>query len=212
MTLTSEHASFISRLRNELVLVKSLGNIIRLKKWTKAMRSKAGVKHSIPITKKPNYLVLVNSFFGLETPKDLPPFAAAIGPILSDSWPLLSPSEPYLEFLNSHEKTIYVALGSHIILRNEDAVKIIQGLIKAINEGIIDGVIWAVGIGDRRDFRLNTVFLLNDRGDKITFGELLQGKNPKWLFSEFAPQRGILEHNSTKAYLTHGGGSSANEG
>ena len=212
MTLTSEHASIVSRIRNELVLFHSLGNMIRFMRWTKAMRSKAGVKRSLPLTKKPNYLLLVNSFFGLETPKDLPPFAAAIGPILSDHYPLLLPSEPYPEFLYSHERVVYVALGSHIILKNEDAIKIIQGLIKAVDDDVVDGVIWSVSQGGRRDFDLDFVFALNNLGDTITFGNLLGGCHRNWLFTEFAPQRAILGHWSTKVYLTHGGGSSANEG
>lgn len=212
MTLTSEHASIISRIRNELVLFHSLGNMIRFMQWSKAMRAKAGVKYSLPLTSKPNYLLLVNSFFGLETPKDLPPLAAAIGPILEDQYQLLSPSGPYLGFLTSHERTIYVALGSHIILKNKDAVKIIQGLIQAIDEDVIDGVIWAVSGAGRRDFDLEYIFSLNDLGDTITFGDLLAGHHRNWLFTDFAPQRAILAHSSTKVYLTHGGGSSANEG
>jgi hypothetical protein len=32
------------------------------------------------------------------------------------------------------------------------------------------------------------------------------------MFPTFAPQRAILEHESTNIYYIHGGGSSANEG
>jgi UDP:flavonoid glycosyltransferase YjiC (YdhE family) len=35
---------------------------------------------------------------------------------------------------------------------------------------------------------------------------------PDWMFPTYAPQRAILDHESTKLYLTRGGGSSANEG
>jgi hypothetical protein len=90
MTLTSEHASLWSRIRNELVLVRSLPIMIKLMRWTKQMRRNAGVNYSLPVTSKPNYLLLVSSFFGLETPKDLPPLVAAVGPILSDEYPPLN--------------------------------------------------------------------------------------------------------------------------
>jgi hypothetical protein len=212
MTLTSEHASLYSRLRNELVLVKSTGNLIRLLAFTRSMRAKAGVHYQPQMTSKPNYLLLVNSFFGLETPKDLPPLAAAVGPILSDEYPPLSPDEPYIAFLEEHKRVVYVALGSHIMLKNTDAVKFVQGFSLALDQGIIDGVIWAVGASGQQEFDLDFEFTLNHGKDDIQFRNLLDNKSPNWLFTTFAPQRALLDHESVQVYLTHGGGSSANEG
>jgi Glycosyl transferases, related to UDP-glucuronosyltransferase len=48
--------------------------------------------------------------------------------------------------------------------------------------------------------------------NKTTLGDLLDNKHPDWVFPFFAPQRAILDSESTKLYFTHGGGSSANEG
>jgi hypothetical protein len=86
LTPTSEYASIWSPIRNELVLVWAVPNLLNLLKWTRNMRQKAGVTAPLPITSKPNYLVLINSFFGLEIPRDLPPLAALIGPILADDY------------------------------------------------------------------------------------------------------------------------------
>jgi hypothetical protein len=41
--------------------------------------------------------------------------------------------------------------------------------------------------------------------------EVLGGDHPDFILPFFAPQRAILAHPSTKLFLTHGGGSSANE-
>jgi hypothetical protein len=103
---------------------------------------------------KPNYL-LTNSFFGLETPKDLPPLVAAVGPILSDYYPPLD--KIYIDILSIHNNTICIALGTHVILQRKDAIKIVQGVLEAMENGLINGAIWAVGISSRQDFDLDLV-------------------------------------------------------
>lgn len=208
MTLTSEHASMWSRIKNELVIVRALSTALKHMKWTKAMRKRSGVNYSIPTPTKPDYLVLVNSFFGLEIPKDLPPLVAAVGPILTDEYPALD--DTYAKFLDEHPRTIYIALGTHIILPHIDAKKIVQGLILAMQERLIDGIIWSVGRSGRQLFDESEVFTI--QGKKIAFRELLQDRHQDWMFPTFAPQRAILDHPHTKIYFTHGGGSSANEG
>lgn len=97
------------RLRNELVVVKALPVILAWMRWTKRMRRAAGVVHRSPAGPKPAYLVLVNSFFGLEVPKDLPPLIAPVGPILADDYPPLS--APFANFHQQHDRTMYVAFG-----------------------------------------------------------------------------------------------------
>jgi hypothetical protein len=77
------------------------------------MRQKAGVTFPLPISSKPKYLVLINTFFGLEIPRGLPPLAALVGPILADEYPPLQ--ERYVSFLSKHKSIIYIALGSHVI-------------------------------------------------------------------------------------------------
>ena len=208
MTLTSEHASMWSRIQNEMVIVRALPHALNLLKWTKAMRRRAGLKYTLPTPKKPDYLVLVNSFFGLEIPKDLPPLVAAVGPILADEYPSLD--DTYTKFLGQHERVIYIALGTHIILPHSDARKLIEGLALAMEEGIIDGVIWSVGKSGRQLFDQMDTFTI--KGQSISLGELLEGRHENWMFTTFAPQRAILDHPHTRIYFTHGGGSSANEG
>ncbi|KAF4626025.1 hypothetical protein G7Y89_g12137 [Cudoniella acicularis] len=157
---------------------------------------------------KPDYLVLVNSFWGLETPKDLPPLVAAVGPILVDEYPPLDST--YNNFFATHDKVIYIALGSHIILPRSSATKIIQGLCQALDQRLINGAIWAVSESACQEFDLNLPITIHGR--QINFGYLIPSGHPDFYFPTFAPQRAILEHPHTKIYLTHGGGSSVNEG
>ncbi|KAL0935022.1 UDP-glucosyl transferase family protein (cytochrome P450) [Colletotrichum truncatum] len=207
-TPTSENASMWSRIRNEMVMFWALPHITAWLWWTKKMRKQHGVKHPLPLATKPGHLVFVNSFFGLEPPKDLPPLMAAVGPILSDEYPQLE--DKFKTFLEFHDKTIYIALGTHVVLPNEDLGKLIRGLILALDEGHINGVIWSIGSAGRRDSDRTASFNRAD-GSTLTVGDIFDEKHADFLAPTFAPQRAILEHVHTRVYLTHGGGSSANE-
>lgn len=210
-TMTSENASLLLRIRNELVILPDLLEIRKLLGAYQKMRDAHGVHYAPHRPKKPDYLIFVNSFNGLEIPRDLPPTCAPIGPLLSPTWAPLD--SEFSAFLETHNSVLYIALGTHIILPHEHAVSIINGVSKLIDEGLIDGVIWAMAKTNRADLDQTVGFQFKDNnGEKqITLGEMLEGGHPAWLFSLFAPQRAILDHPSTKLYFTHGGGSSANE-
>ncbi|KAH0362706.1 UDP-Glycosyltransferase/glycogen phosphorylase, partial [Aureobasidium melanogenum] len=208
MSLTSEHASIASRIKNEMVLFWALPSLIKWLKWTKQMRIEVGVTHKSPLDSKPDYLVLVNSFFGLEVPKDLPPSIVPCGPILADSYTELD--EKHAKFLAQHERVLYVALGTHIILEGADVAKILEGIIQALDNHHIDGVIWAVGHSPRKEFPYFQTFTRTGQPAR-TLGEMLDQADPNIMFPRFAPQRAVLEHKNTVLFLTHGGSSSANE-
>jgi UDP:flavonoid glycosyltransferase YjiC (YdhE family) len=208
VSLTSEHASLISRFRNEMVVVKSLPDLLSWIRWKSRMRRDAGVFSKLPMLTKPNYLVLVNSFFGLETPKDLPPLMAPIGPILSDTYAPLE--NPLLEFLDSRKHIIYISFGTHVCLPAEDLDKIICAMIKCIAGGHLDGVVWSLAARPRASLEtLRSAYLSHGTSDPRI--AILDNTNPHFHITNFAPQRAVLEHPHTRIFVTHGGGSSANE-
>ncbi|KAG9664796.1 alpha/beta-hydrolase, partial [Aureobasidium melanogenum] len=205
-TTTSEHASLWLRICNELFFLPDLPAIFEMIRRTKHMRKDNGVFRPPHKPIKPDYLVFVNSFFGLEIPRDLPPTCAPVGPLLSPTYPPLDTS--YMTFLESHSKVLYIALGTHIVLQTKDTVKVIEGVFRLMEESLIDGVIWAIAEHGRKDLDRDQRF----HGDSdISLGQLLENNHSNFLFSTFAPQRAILEHKSVVLYFTHGGGSSANE-
>ncbi|CZR42800.1 uncharacterized protein FPRO_10103 [Fusarium proliferatum ET1] len=80
-----------------------------------------------------------------------------------------------------------------------------------MDQGPIAGVIWSIPEAARRD--IDTSHQFSGTGGKgFTFASLLKGEHSSFLITTFAPQRVILDHDHTVIYLTHGGGSSANEG
>ncbi|KAM5355523.1 hypothetical protein ACJ41O_002169 [Fusarium nematophilum] len=206
--LTSEHASLASRFRNELVVLWALPTVIPFLGWTRRMRAEAGVDYTHPVLSKPDYLVLVNSFWGLEAPKELPPLIVPVGPILSDEYPPLDGD--LAQFLEEHDKTVYVSLGTHVCLPAEELEKVLLGLARALDAGSINGVIWAVPRKPRANFDVSRSYALAD-GSTLSVADLLRDAHPHFRLPVFAPQRAILAHPGTKLFLTHGGGSSANE-
>jgi hypothetical protein len=207
ITLTSEHASMWSRLSNELVMVRAIPHVLSWMWWFKSLRTKSHVGYAHPPATKPDYLVLVNSFFGLETPKELPPLMAAVGPILRDDYPPLSGD--IQEFLAAHNKTMYLSLGTHVAPSPTDMRKIVEGVLVALDSSVINGIIWSIGKVPREEVDRKLQFQ-RPRGP-VYLGDILDGKCPAILPVYFAPQRAVLEHKNTVLYFTHGGGSSANE-
>lgn len=118
------------------------------------MRERHGVRHSVPAAPKPNHFVFANSFFGLEPAKNLPPLMQVVGPILGDEYPPLD--ESYRAFLESHNKTVNVALGTHIAIPEADLMKLLNGLVMSIDAGYINGVIWSIGKSARLNFDKST--------------------------------------------------------
>lgn len=203
--LSSEHASLWTRVRAALRPLRAVSAVVPYFRFVREMRRKAGVSYNLPMLKKPDYLVLVNSFWGLETPKDSPPLVAPIGPVLAEEF---QPLDRTLEaFYAAHHRVMYVSFGTHIQVPPQDLDKFIGAFSALLNDGLIDGIIWAAGETQRKLF---------DRDQKLRHGntqvgDILDNRDPSWLFTPFAPQRAILALQKTVLFVTHGGGSSVNE-
>ncbi|KAL8995314.1 MAG: hypothetical protein Q9169_004918 [Polycauliona sp. 2 TL-2023] len=206
--MTSEHATIRQRLINELVPLRIAPAAIRYKSWLRQMRKAAGVNRMLATPRKPDHLMLVNSFFGVEVPKDLPPNVAAIGPVLADEYDGLD--EEMVRFLEKHRRILYIALGTHVLLGGGALEKILEGAMSSLRANLIDGVVWSIRGMARRQFDLRTT-VQTSSGKPTTVQELLDGCDPDFRLFEFAPQRALLAHPSTGCYLTHGGASSTNE-
>lgn len=211
--LSSEHASFWTRFRAELRPLRAVPAIIQYLRWVRKMRRAAGVYEGLPLRKKPNYLALVNSFWGLETPKDLPPLIAAVGPILPDEYPPLD--GPTEAFFSDHRRVVYVSFGTHIQLEPEHLERFLTAFSALFREDLIDGIIWAANGKQRNVFSsIDTVKLVPGGPRYITrsdVDDIVNNRTPEWYFTPFAPQRAILDRPETVLFVTHGGGSSVNE-
>ncbi|KAF3797970.1 putative UDP-glucose flavonoid 3-O-glucosyltransferase 3 [Colletotrichum gloeosporioides] len=99
------------------------------------------------------------------------------------------------EFYQTHDKTMFVTFGKHA--------------------GHVDGVVWAIRGASKAAFAALTegVIHAKSHGRQITLSstELLENKHPHLKFVDFAPQRAVLAHPSTRLFFSHVGPSSANE-
>ncbi len=101
-------ASLWDRLREEYHVLQLIFARKDYILFQRKMRREMGLGPRPP-PRKPDYLVLVNSFFGLEVPKDLPPLMIPIGPVLADTFQPLDTRPELLHFLHVHRRVIYVA-------------------------------------------------------------------------------------------------------
>ncbi|KAJ4022768.1 hypothetical protein NW766_001815 [Fusarium irregulare] len=205
--LTSEHASIYDRLYEMTFLLRSAPFFLRWVFWTRAMRRKEGVAPR-PKLSKPEWLVFLNNFYGMETPRDTPPLVHPVGPILADSYPALDGD--IKKFVETHQKIALVAFGTHVILDEEKIFRIINGLSYAIASGVIDGVVWALSARSRG--RLDTsIRVPSPRLSHLAIEQLFSNQDESWHFATWVPQRSVLEHASTVIFVTHAGPSSVNE-
>ncbi|KAF4960434.1 hypothetical protein FSARC_10494 [Fusarium sarcochroum] len=205
--LTSEHASIYDRLFEMTFLLRSAPYFLRWLFWTKEMRRKEGVPPR-PKLSKPDYLVFLNNFYGMETPRDTPPLVHPVGPILADSYPSLEGDVK--NFVETHARVAFVAFGTHVILDDAKIFEIMNGLSDAIHSGAIVGVVWALSARSRG--RLDASMKVpSSHLSHLNLNQLFNNQHPAWYFATWAPQRAILEHTSTVIFVTHAGPSSVNE-
>ena len=162
--------------------------------------------------KKPDYLLFLNSFFGLEVPKDLPPLIQAVGPILSDSY--LPLSAELGTFYASYSRTVYIAFGTHVILNLPTIRVLIQGLATAIAAATIDSVILALRPMPQEQIPLSSIIgsiPCDPLISNMTWSHLLMNQHSRFYFTSHAPQRAILARAATVLFATNAGPSSANK-
>lgn len=109
-----------------------------------------------------NYLSFIDTVFDLLLLKDFSG-AITIGPVLSSTYAIISAE--LQTFLAAHRRVLYINLSARARLSNIDIQQIMQGVISALDEGHIDGVIWAT-----RSLRKEQLF--------DVFETLLDGEDP----------------------------------
>lgn len=236
--LTSEHASLWDRMMEEYSALRLTISMVPYILERRKQRAAAGLRPTGRPPAKPDYLVFVNSFFGLEVPKDLPPLVRVIGPVMSDDYPGLDAESPLASFLTSHRRVLYISFGTHFETPEWRKRRMIEGIQRAMKEGDIDGVIWAMKVVKRPGSEDAPVDPSSLEADSASDGKLvlldhpqdanqtnadialenvldyrriLAGRNPAWLMVKWIPQRAILSHPSTALYLAHCGASSTME-
>ncbi|CAG8448989.1 9551_t:CDS:2, partial [Scutellospora calospora] len=199
-----EIESFYNRFKCVLISpLQSIGIMIAYINDLNVQRAKVGIEPNWDLkSRTSNILMLYHNFFGFEIPSAESPLHQHIGPILPEEYPSLTPALNL--FLANNPRTIYFAIGTFGTLSPQNIFTLLKSFLELINQGIIDGVIWATVL-------TNTKELLSLTESDITLSTILNNNNPHIHLIEYAPQVAILSHKNTKLFLSHGGASSSHE-
>jgi UDP:flavonoid glycosyltransferase YjiC (YdhE family) len=142
---------------------------------------------------------IANSYIGLENARSIPSHMYPIGPILSGDSPPLSPE--LQAFMDTHSKVLYVAFGSLVKPSQNLLTKLLSHFQRAINQRILDGVIWGL---PKTDFETFPKSYKVDNTEYPT-AKIVEDTHDKIKILNWAPQQSILHHRNTKLFLSHGG-------
>ncbi|KAI8888941.1 glycosyltransferase family 1 protein [Backusella circina FSU 941] len=149
---------------------------------------------------------IANNVYGLEPSRETSQLVHAIGPIMKKSYPSLDNSTAL--FLEGHTRTVYVAFGQFATPTREDKEILLSNLLKLRYEGYIDGIIWSRLNFDNLPERIR-IPLVN--GSYITTTPTKLQNDPHLFTPTWAPQYAILQHTSTRLFVSHGGCGSLHE-
>ncbi|CAG8544125.1 13873_t:CDS:2 [Cetraspora pellucida] len=199
-----ENESFYNRFRCEILVPLKLAWKVRSTiKGLNAQRAIVDVEpHYNMFGRTSNTLILSNSFYGFEIPHANSPLHQEIGPVLSDTFPSLTPALD--SFLTNHPRTVYFALGTIVFISPQNVITLLESFLELIKQDVIDGVIWSTVKTDPSD----SLQLANSSAQ---ISSILNNNHPHIHVSKYSPQYAILSHENTKVFLSHGGASSSHE-
>ncbi|KAI9008820.1 hypothetical protein CLU79DRAFT_800131 [Phycomyces nitens] len=150
-------------------------------------------------------LKLVNTVFGFEPARPLGPLVEFVGPIIPYKHSPLTNSLEY--YLNSHKRVVYIAFGQHAFIDSHDAELILTAMLECVEQGVLDGVIWAT-VHSMNHF---PALVKTSRNNTYKGSDILENKVSFIRLLKWAPQYAILQHPSVIMFLTHGGAGSLHE-
>ncbi|CAJ0757011.1 11695_t:CDS:2, partial [Entrophospora sp. SA101] len=202
-----ENESFLERLRCFLTpkVIMALSSLPEISKINE-IRAKVGIAPTDLYERTKENLYLSDTFSGFDVPFPSSPILQEIGPIMSDSYPPLSPETK--KFLDNHPRTMLVAFGTQFYVSERNNGILLQSFIEAIENNVLDGVIWGLSNIILEEIP-KTITLSN--GKEFDTIDIINNKHPNIHILSFAPQFSILAHENCKVFLSHTGASSANE-
>ncbi|KAI8096029.1 hypothetical protein BDF21DRAFT_394307 [Thamnidium elegans] len=164
-----------------------------------------GVKPALRLHEKyKDNVKIVNTALGFEQGRPLGPLVEFVGPILPKSYSSLTPDLE--DFLSTHKRVAYVAFGQFVSCKESDGTLVLTGLLESLESKSIDGIIWAT----RDEYGMFPSYITTLSNTTYDVQSFRQG-NKNILFLNWAPQMAILQHKSTRMFVTHGGAGSLYE-
>lgn len=183
----------LDRIRSSLG-IQTLG-LNRFKQWESAIK-------------------LVNTYFGFMPAQIKSPLTHDVGPILSTRQKKLNTEEQ--AYLESHQRVIYVAWGSFVVLDKQALEAILSAILDQMELGLVDGVIWSrfkkqVALYESQSENLEWTITTRNSVYNLSAPLLEHDMFNDFLTPDWASQFSILAHPSTILFITQGGAESTNE-
>lgn len=199
---TTEYQSFGTRFYHKFILYW-----INVYKYYPHIKDMASRRKAIGITTKleshsktwKHSLRLVNNLFGYIPARPIGPLAEYVGPIIPTTYSLLN--DDLQQFLESHQRVVYVAFGQLAIPSPKTIELILTGLLENMELGLIDGFIWAT-VHAAGNFP-PTITTLS--GITYDIAAMLNNAHEHAHLVKWAPQTAVLLHPSTVVFVSHGG-------
>ncbi|KAG1409239.1 hypothetical protein G6F58_009385 [Rhizopus delemar] len=142
---TSKNVPFFERLRDKVInpirlLIKARGFIKKFRQEQRAL----GLEPTSGQwrIKFKDSMKLFNTAFGFTPASPIGPLVELIGPIVPKAHPVLI--DDLQQFLDSHQKVVYVAFGQHAVLSTEELGLIMTSMLENMETDDIDGILWSV--------------------------------------------------------------------
>ncbi|KAI8647360.1 hypothetical protein BD408DRAFT_439191 [Parasitella parasitica] len=204
---TTLHQSFCQRFYERYILLpKFIYRYFPVAMAIKKARQEINVEGFDPLARDSNVIKMVNSFWGLESPRPVGPLVEYVGPVIGTSYDSL-PSH-LTNFMQQHQRVIYIAFGQMYTPNYQEFNVLLTSLLETYENGYYDGFIWSLSENSRRGLPEQ---IKTNSGKVYFIQELLQGNYADLRFELWSPQFAILDHDHCKLFISHGGASSIHE-
>ncbi|KAI7894081.1 uncharacterized protein EV154DRAFT_415586 [Mucor mucedo] len=175
----------------------------------KKVRKEMGVEDFDPLGRHSNVIKMINSFWGMESPRPVGPFVEYVGPIISSTYDSLPATMEH--YMNTHARVVYIAFGQMYTPNAQEFKVLLTSLLEAYESKALDGFIWSFSLKSRQEPDLP--IYIQTRSKKIyNVEDLFDGSlDPNLRFEAWSPQFAILNHPHCKLFISHGGASSIHE-
>ncbi|CEP18658.1 hypothetical protein [Parasitella parasitica] len=204
---TTLHQSFSQRFYERYILLpKFIYRYLPVAVAIKKARQTIDVEGFDPLARDSNVIKMVNSFWGLESPRPVGPLVEYVGPIIGTSYESL-PSY-LIDFMQQHQRVIYIAFGQMYNPSYQEFNVLLTSLLEAYENGFFDGFIWSLSKTSRQGLPKK---IKTNSGKTYSVQGLFDGSYSDLRFELWSPQFAILDHEHCKLFVSHGGASSIHE-
>ncbi|KAL9551009.1 hypothetical protein MBANPS3_004464 [Mucor bainieri] len=204
---TTLHQSFGQRFYERYILLpKFIYRYFPVAMAIKKARQEIDVQGFDPLARESNVIKMINSFWGMESPRPVGPLVEYVGPIISTSYDSLP--HHLAEFMQLHQRVVYIAFGQMYTPSHQEFRVLLTSLLEAYEHGHFDGFVWSLSKSSRQGLPAQ---VKTSSGKTYLVQELLDGSYTDLRFEPWSPQFAILAHDHCKLFISHGGASSIHE-